>query len=54
MGYILACIIFIVIGLETIADQQQWNFQKEQKRLLNSGSLQSDLHKQGFLIKEEK
>ncbi|MEX0988074.1 MAG: DUF1295 domain-containing protein, partial [Bacteroidales bacterium] len=40
--------LFFVIT-ETIADQQQWNFHKERKRLLSEGKALPEKYKKGFI-----
>lgn len=46
---VIAAIAIIFIIIETIADQQQWNFQKEKKRLQEAGLPLPDKYKKGFV-----
>ncbi len=46
---LIAAIAIMFIILETIADQQQWNFQKEKKRLLKSGQPLPEKYRKGFV-----
>ena len=46
---LIATVAIIFIILETIADQQQWNFQKEKKRLLASGQPPPEKYMKGFV-----
>ncbi|NPA35517.1 MAG: DUF1295 domain-containing protein [Chlorobi bacterium] len=45
--YILAAIILALIVIEYIADQQQYEYQKEKYRQINAGNV-DELHKVGF------
>lgn len=47
--YLLAGAIIIVVVLETIADQQQWNFQNRKYAFIESGENLPTEYKQGFL-----
>lgn len=47
--YILALLIVIFIFLETIADQQQWDFQKEKHRLLKENKKLEGIYAKGFI-----
>jgi len=47
--YLIAALLLCFIVIETIADQQQWNYQKEKhKTLATSGELQ-DKYRKGFV-----
>lgn len=46
---LIAAIVLIFIILETIADQQQWNFQKDKKRVLESGQPLPEKYRKGFV-----
>ncbi len=49
--YGLAVVFIFFVIYETIADQQQWNYQKEKHRLLNANEPLSDKYKKGFTHK---
>ncbi|MCF8224810.1 MAG: DUF1295 domain-containing protein [Bacteroidales bacterium] len=52
LGWIDLLIAVLFIGFvitETIADQQQWNFQKERKKLIDSGKPLPERYKKGFV-----
>jgi len=47
--YLIAVLIIIAIGIEFIADQQQFNYQKEKYRLIKSGVPLEGIYKDGFV-----
>lgn len=47
--FFLAGIILFLIVLETIADQQQWNYHKEKKQALTGGGDIAEKYKKGFV-----
>ena len=47
--YAIAALMLLLIIIETVADQQQWNFHKEKNRLKNSGSELSSFYSKGFI-----
>ena len=47
--YILAALFIGFVAIETIADQQQWNFQNEKKRLKDSGQPLTGEYADGFV-----
>jgi steroid 5-alpha reductase family enzyme len=47
--YFLACIFLLFVIIETIADQQQWNYQKEKRRRKQANEPLSEEHEQGFI-----
>ena len=47
--YLLAALILVLIIIETIADQQQWNYHKEKSRLKENGEVLSGYYKKGFV-----
>ncbi|HDZ42141.1 MAG TPA: DUF1295 domain-containing protein [Bacteroidetes bacterium] len=49
VDYLIAFIAISFVVIETVADQQQWNFQKEKKRLIESGQVLPEKYKKGFL-----
>jgi steroid 5-alpha reductase family enzyme len=46
--YILAFLVIVVVILEFVADQQQWNYQKEKYRLKNAKLPLSAFYEKGF------
>ena len=46
--YLLAAAIVVVIIIEFVADQQQWNYQKEKYRLKNAGLPLTGIYEKGF------
>jgi steroid 5-alpha reductase family enzyme len=49
--WLAACLMLLLVGVETVADQQQWNFQKRKRRLVEQGlDLPADL-RMGFAHK---
>lgn len=48
IDYVLAAGIIVVVIFEFIADQQQWNYQKEKYRLKNAGLPLEGIYKKGF------
>lgn len=47
--YLLAAIFILLILMETLADQQQWNYHKEKKALLEAGSNLPEKYRKGFV-----
>lgn len=47
--FLIAAIAIAFIILETIADQQQWNYQKEKKRLVEAGTKLPEKYRKGFV-----
>jgi len=47
--YLLAALIIFLIVIETIADQQQWNYHKEKKEAQATGGELPDMYKEGFV-----
>lgn len=49
VDYLIAALLLFVIVIETIADQQQWNFQKEKHKALAAGGEVEEKYKKGFV-----
>jgi steroid 5-alpha reductase family enzyme len=49
--WLIAGIILLLIVMETVADQQQWNFQKEKKRWMANNETLTDGYEKGFVHK---
>lgn len=49
VDYFLALLFIVLVIVETIADQQQWNFQTEKYRRIQAGESLSDEYKAGFI-----
>ncbi|MBN1387032.1 MAG: DUF1295 domain-containing protein [Bacteroidales bacterium] len=49
IDFLITAVAIMFVVIETIADQQQWNFQKEKKRLLESGKPLSEKYRKGFV-----
>ncbi len=47
--YLLAALVIFIIVIETIADQQQWNYHKEKKKALEAGGEIPEKYKKGFV-----
>ncbi len=47
--YLLAALIVALIVVETVADQQQWNYHKEKKKAQAAGGELPDKYKKGFV-----
>ncbi len=47
--FLVAALMLVFIITETIADQQQWNFQKEKIRMLEAGEALPEKYKKGFV-----
>ena len=47
--YLIAALLFFIIVIETIADQQQWSFQKEKKKALAAGGEIQEKYRKGFV-----
>ena len=47
--YLLSILFLIFVIIETIADQQQWNYQKEKSRKIQSGEPLTGGYKKGFM-----
>ena len=49
VDYVLAFLIILLIVMETIADQQQWNYHKEKKAALAAGGEIPEKYRKGFV-----
>lgn len=49
VDYFLTGLIVFFVIIETIADQQQWNFHKEKNRLKETGEALPEVYKKGFV-----
>jgi steroid 5-alpha reductase family enzyme len=47
--YLIAALLIALIIVETIADQQQWNYQREKQKALAAGGEIQDKYKKGFV-----
>ena len=47
--FLLAALIIALIVVETVADQQQWNYHKEKKKAQAAGGELPDKYKKGFV-----
>ncbi|MCK4991397.1 MAG: DUF1295 domain-containing protein, partial [Bacteroidales bacterium] len=47
--YLLAALIIFLIVIETVADQQQWNYHKEKIKALATGGEVPEKYKMGFV-----
>lgn len=47
--YIIAALMIFLIIIETVADQQQWNFHKEKNRLKKEGLDLPEYYRKGFI-----
>ena len=47
--YLLAFIILLLIVVETLADQQQWNYHREKKKALSEGGELPEKYRKGFV-----
>jgi steroid 5-alpha reductase family enzyme len=47
--YLIAALLIAFIIVETIADQQQWNYQREKQKALAAGGEIQDKYKKGFV-----
>jgi len=47
--YLLATLIIFLIVIETIADQQQWNYHKEKQKAMAKGGEVPEKYKKGFV-----
>jgi steroid 5-alpha reductase family enzyme len=47
--YLLAALIIALVVVETVADQQQWNYHKEKKKAQAAGGELPDKYKKGFV-----
>jgi steroid 5-alpha reductase family enzyme len=47
--YLLALLIILLIVIETIADQQQWNYHKEKKAARDAGGEIPEKYRKGFV-----
>jgi steroid 5-alpha reductase family enzyme len=48
LEYILAMVFIALVVIETIADQQQWNYQNEKHRRLKANIIPVGIYKKGF------
>ena len=49
VDYLLAALILGLVLIETVADQQQWNYHKEKRKALASGGEVPEKYKKGFV-----
>ncbi len=49
VDYLIAFIAITFVIIETIADQQQWNFQKEKRRFMEAGEPLPEKYRKGFV-----
>ena len=49
VDYLLAALILGLVVIETVADQQQWNYHKEKRRAMESGGEIPEKYKTGFV-----
>ena len=47
--YLLTALLLLFLVIETIADQQQWNYHKQRRLLMEKGGDLPDKHKKGFV-----
>lgn len=47
--YLIAALLIFFIVIETVADQQQWNYQKEKHKALSAGGEVEEKYKKGFV-----
>jgi steroid 5-alpha reductase family enzyme len=47
--YLLAAIVVLLIVMETVADQQQWNYHKQKNKALSGGGEIPELYRKGFV-----
>jgi len=47
--YLIAAIVLFFIVFETVADQQQWNYHREKRKLVAAGGELPDKYKKGFV-----
>jgi len=47
--YILATLLVLLIVMETVADQQQWNYHKEKRKLQSEGGEIPEKYRKGFV-----
>ena len=47
--YLIAALFIFFILIETIADQQQWNYQKEKQKALSAGGEVEEKYRKGFV-----
>lgn len=47
--YLIAGLLIIIVVIETVADQQQWNYQKEKQKALASGGEVQEKYRKGFV-----
>jgi steroid 5-alpha reductase family enzyme len=48
LDYTAAALMLFFVGMETLADQQQWNFQQEKYRRIAAGEPPGERYEQGF------
>lgn len=49
--YLIATLVLFFIVIETISDQQQWNYHKEKRLALDAGGNLPEIYKKGFVHK---
>lgn len=47
--YVLTAAFLVMLIIETVADQQQWNYQKEKYRRINAGEKLDGIYAKGFV-----
>lgn len=47
--YLIGALLLVFVLIETIADQQQWNFHREKTRLKEAGEVLPEKYKKGFV-----
>jgi len=47
--YLLAALLLFFLVIETIADQQQWNYQREKRKLMDTGAELPEKFQKGFV-----
>jgi steroid 5-alpha reductase family enzyme len=48
LDYVASAAFILFVVIETIADQQQWNYQQEKHRKINAGETLDDFYSKGF------
>ena len=49
VDYVLGALILGIVIIETVADQQQWNYHKEKRKALAAGGAIPERHRKGFV-----
>ena len=47
--WVLAIALIVMVLIETIADQQQWNFQEAKRQAINDGTVEQSAYAHGFV-----